>query len=285
MSVKIMRIFSDLKFTLMLAAAVAGVAVPYWLWRADQNAKAISVQLTSQVPLGLIEKDAIPGLQVVIEGSPVSEPYLSTVLIQNSGDKPIATADFESALEIRSSDSNNIYGARVSGKSPADIEPEFKWDKQTIRLKPMLLNPRDSITVSIITSGGAPNLSAKARIIGVPSVQMVKTTTQIPNPWTRWLFLVGAFAFAIPAMAVWRQIDIFSLEKPTISLPRRTVYLIVIVPGGTAMVAWMAFLDTYGIGGFWPTWLSTMFMLLVASIIGRKLDSLPEQEKKGDRLL
>lgn len=275
-----MRIFGDWKFILMLAAAVAGVAGPFWLWRADQNAKAISVQLTSQVPLGLTEKNAIPGLQVVIEGTPISKPLLSTVLIENSGDKSIATADFELPLEIRSLNGSAIYGARVSGKSPADIEPVIEWDKQAVRLKPTLLNPRDSITLSVITSGSSPNLYAKARIIGVSTVQMVNSTTPTVNPWKRWLLLIAAFAFAVPAMAALRPNDIFSQEKPTIALRKRTVYLIVVVLAFAATGAYMAFLATYGIEDFWPMWLSGMFMFLVASIIGGKLDSTPEQNDK-----
>lgn len=275
-----MRIFGDWKFTLMLAVTVAGVAGPFWLWRADQNAKAISVQLTSQVPLGLTEKNSIPGLQVVIEGTPISEPLLSTVFIENSGDKSIASADFESPLEIRSLNGSAIFGARVSGKSPADIEPAIEWDKQVVRLKPTLLNPRDSITLSVITSGSAPNLSAKARIIGVSTVQMVNSMTPTANPWKRWLLLIAAFAFAVPAMAAWSQIVIFSQGRPTIALRRRTVYLIVVVLAFAAMGACVAFLVTYGIEGFWPMWLSSMFIFLVASIIGRKLDSIPEQTDK-----
>jgi len=263
----------------MLAVTVAGVAGPFWLWRADQNAKAISVQLTSQVPLGLTEKNAIPGLQVVIEGTPISEPLLSTVLIENSGDKSIATADFESPLEIRSLNSSAIFGARVSGKSPADIDPVIEWDKQAVRLKPTLLNPRDSITLSVITSGNSPNLSAKARIIGVSTVQMVNSTSPTVNP-KRWLLLIAAFAFAVPATAAWHRIDIFSQRKPTITLRKRTVYLIVVVLAFAAMGACMEFLVTYGIEGFWPMWLYSMFIFLVASIIGMKLDSTPEQNDK-----
>lgn len=279
-----MRIFGDWKFILMLAVTVAGVAGPFWLWRADQNAKAISVQLTSQVPLGLTEKDVIPGLQVVIAGTPISEPLLSTVLIENSGDKSIATADFESPLEIRSLNGSTIYGARISGKSPADIEPVIEWDKQAIRLKPTLLNPRDSITLSVITSGSSPNLSAKARIIGVSTVQMVNSTTPTVNPWKRWLLLIAAFSFAVPAMAALRRIDIFSLEKPTIALRKRTIYLIIVVLAFAAMGACMAFLATYGIEDFWLVWLSSMAMLLVAAIVGGKLDSTPEQNDKDTQL-
>lgn len=166
----------------------------------------------------------------------------------------------------------------MSEISPVDIDPAIEWDKNTIRIKPTLLNPRDSITLSVVSSGGQPTFSARARIIGISAIEVAKTDTKAASPWKRWLLLIAAVACAVPAMAAWRRIDIFALDKPTISLRLRTIYLIVLVLVFAAMGAFMAFLSTYGIDDFWPVWLSTMLMLMVASFIGGRFDAIPEQK-------
>lgn len=252
------RLLGDWKFLLTLAVAVAGVVGPFWLWRADQSGKSVSVELISQVPLRPSEKDAVPGLQIAIDGVPLADPYFSVVKVINSGDKPIPTADFESPLEIRPPTETAIAGARITAKAPEDIEAEIAWDKQSVRLKPTLLNPRDTVTVSIITSGGRPSFSTKARIVGVASVQIVDATAPASNPWKRWLLLLAAIAFAVPAMAAIRRIDTFARQKQTVVLRKRTVYAIVAVMGMAATFSCMAFLNTYSIDSFWPVWLSSM---------------------------
>jgi len=270
------RLFGDWKFILIFAVTVAGVVGPFWLWRVDQSGLSVSIQLVSQVPLHPAEKDAVPGLQIVIDGVPLIDPYFSVVQIKNSGDKPIPTADFESPIEIHSSTATTIAGTRITGKSPDDIDAEITWDKQSVRLKPTLLTPRDSITFSIITSGGRPSFSTRARIVGVKSVDIIDATVPSPNPWKRWLFFIAAIVFAVPATAAIKRIDFFSHQKQTVVLRKRTVYAIASVMGTAAMVSCIAFLDSYGIESFWPLWLTYMLLFLVASIISSRLDNIPE---------
>src|SRR5258706_6054036 len=91
----------DWKFIVTLAVTAFGVAIPFYVYKADQAGKALEVHILSRAPLGPQVQDSMPGLQIVVEGTPLTNPFLSILEVSNTGDKPITTRDFETPLAIK----------------------------------------------------------------------------------------------------------------------------------------------------------------------------------------
>lgn len=161
----------DWKFFVTLIATIAGLAVPVWLWQFDLKAKSLTVRLNASVPLHSQEVTSIPDLQISIGGERIESPVISTLEISNDGEKPIPTSDFESDIELQVGKLTKLVRARVSEVDPEDLKATISVDGQSVRLKPLLLNPKDKITVAILTSGEIPTFIPRSRVAGIPSIK------------------------------------------------------------------------------------------------------------------
>jgi hypothetical protein len=122
----------DWKYLIVLIVGVGAIAAQFWLSHIDQTGKSVSGSILTQVPLQPMDKESILGIQVLVEGVPVVDPFLSVIQLTNDGVKPIATSDFEIPLEIRLLSKTEVVRARMTERFPDDIEAEFSWDKETI---------------------------------------------------------------------------------------------------------------------------------------------------------
>lgn len=182
------------KYSLSTIVAITSIAVPVWLWRADLNSHSMRVHVISRTALQPYTSSAISGLRVSIDGHEIDDPYLTVVDILNDGARPIAATDFESPMEIRVAEGVKIVRHYLTAKHPKDIEPTISEASGALRIEPLLMNPNDSLTVALVTSGGMPVFSARARISGIPSVVLEdRSTTPPPTAYT-WYQVIAAFA-------------------------------------------------------------------------------------------
>lgn len=244
-------------------ATIVGLVIPIWLWRADLNAKSLAFQLASQVSLTAETAGSIKGLEVLMDGVKVQSPVLSVVVLTNDGKKPLPTADFEVPVELRIQEQSSIVRAEVVSTQPKDIEANITWDKKMIRFTPVLLNPEESITVSILTEGAKPAFTPRARIIGVSIVEFSDTTKK-PPAWQRSV----AFLFAsILFFAVSDIADVQFWGGPKgIYVRRRAALLIKVLAGITGIAAFLAFFqmsDLVGTGTMFWSLIGTLFAGMV----------------------
>ena len=168
----------DWKFFATLLAAVAGVVVPILLWQLDLSSRSLSMRLVTSIALQPETGPSVQDLQVVLDGVKLESPYLSTLELTNDGSKPISTSDFEVPFEVRLSQNQRVVRARISSTQPSAIPGSLVIDKQAVKLQPLLLNPKDSLTFAIITSGGSPTFEPHARISGISKVLYEDATTK-----------------------------------------------------------------------------------------------------------
>lgn len=168
--------FARWKSFLTWGLALLTFAAPFWLWRADLNSHSLSARLTSSVALQVAATTTIPDMQVSIGGQPVVSPYLSTIVLTNDGLKPIVASDFESPLEFATNAGADVVRATVSAISPSDLRGAIVMEKQVVKLKPILLNPGDSLQFTVITTGKQPAFSPRARIAGVSKIVLEDET-------------------------------------------------------------------------------------------------------------
>jgi hypothetical protein len=199
----------DPKYWLMLAVAVASLLVPIWLWRADLASKSLDATIISVASL----KPTLQGvssstIDVVIDGQAIIDPFVTVLELRNSGSRPILQSDFESPLQISLPDDVTLARAYVTLTEPRSIRPQVTPAKKSLSIAPLLLNPSDTVRLTIVTSGGKPEFSAQARIAGIDDVVARNTTSDIPIAHSPWLFLVASLgllaASSGASMRAWR---------------------------------------------------------------------------------
>lgn len=238
-----LRSLLDWKYLISLFVTIA---VPLWIWYADLTAHSLHFRLVSQTSLQPQEKTALPDLKITVDGEVIETPYLSVIDLVNDGSKPIPAVDFESQLELRLAEGASIVRSRITATSPKDVEAELDFDKRSVRIKPLLLNPKDTVTIAIVSSGALPTISTRARIAGVASVPLIdETQSRRPRAGT-WLALCVGLGLVTAFMIV--NDGVFN--KRGIHLRPRASLLVALVTvvGGSRFMTFA--LDEMGVSNF-----------------------------------
>ena len=254
----------DWKFLATIFAAVAGVAVPVWLWQADLTAKSVSVVLTSLIQLQPNEKDSFEKLDISIDGEKLASPYVGIFELRNDGSKPIPASDFEGPLEIRLEQGSSFARARVTSKIPPDIETEISTEKQKLSIKPTLLNPKDSVKITVLTAGSPPKFSSKIRIVGVSGASLQDIATKKQTSAMPWLVL----AFAIPLLLASMLAFDGATERDGVHLRKRAAAFVALATGFPAGLGLKYFMDSQGFDGFWQFMFAVIGVAAIGMLLG-----------------
>ncbi|WPN24100.1 hypothetical protein [Pseudomonas marginalis] len=176
-----MTIRFDWKFVIASIIALAGVAIPLYLWQFDLTSHSLTVRVVSSSALQPSSSEQFRDLQITLNGSPVPSPYLSTFELENTGSKPILTADFEGAIQILSQGKAKFISAQLVGTEPKDIPVSITNSDEGLNISPFLFNPKDKVTISLLTSGDAPSFSVRSRIAGVKEIEYEDTSVKKGN--------------------------------------------------------------------------------------------------------
>lgn len=166
----------DWKFLLTIIITIAGVAVPVWLWQLDISSKALTLTVKSTAdlqPQGIAELD---GIQILVDGKPLSTPIVSVLELSNSGSRPVLASDFEGPIQISATLPASIAKAQQMPSTPPSLMPALALTEGVVLLQPVLLNPGDVVRFTLVTANGKPHFSARARIAGVSDVSVSDAT-------------------------------------------------------------------------------------------------------------
>jgi hypothetical protein len=234
----------DWKFFVMLVLGIASL-YPAWLPYIQSPEKDLLIKQISQSALQPdITKDKDLGLEMTVDKIAVINPYLTVLRIENIGRQPILSKDFENALDINIDKDKSILRAQISEKTPNDLKPIFHTEKNTIHLDPILLNPHDAITLSVLSSEGLPTFSASARIAGITSIKVSTQENENNSPYTiPFLLFLTLFLITVSNAALWR---LETTNKNLISYNRRTARLFNFVIFYTSFISMQILLKTIG---------------------------------------
>lgn len=249
--------------SLTFVATLAGIAVPVWLWFADLNSRSLVMSVVSQTPLTSETAGTIKGLQVSVDGVALTSPSLSVIQITNDGKKPIPATDFEGALEVRVGDGSQIIRTEVTSTSPRDIQAKLTSSPQVVQFQPLLLNPEDALTFSVLTSGKHPVFQPRARIAGIATVKLSDSTAKIPP-------MRIAVTSLIAAVLLFAASDIanssFVGGQPFVIVRRRAALLVMTTSGIAGMACFFVFFKSAGLEGL-PSLAGLMFVTVIAGAI------------------
>jgi len=221
-------------------------------------------------------------MEISVDGLRLEKPHLVVFEIKNDGKKPILTTDFESPLDIRLESKTSFVRSGVTKRSPKDIETTIKSEQQRISLKPALLNPKDVIEITAITSGDNPIFASKARVVGISNVSIEDSTKEKPSKAKLSLLLSSSFVCLVVL-----SLMIDALTEPKgIFIRKRAAVVVILVSGIPGMIAFVTFLEKLlGVQGFWYTMLYYLMLMvpagIVASALNRKEPSSEEGKSSG----
>lgn len=154
--------------------AILGILVPAFLtlsvYVLQKQKKCLSYDLKSKTKLITIHDERIGNLQIFFDGEPVDNAHIFIVVLFNSGNTPISSADYEKFLEIVFSEQAEILSADVIEKTPSDLAVTFEVARNLIRLNPTLLNSGDAVTFKFLTREDSSDPVVSGRIVGVSKI-------------------------------------------------------------------------------------------------------------------
>lgn len=225
----------DWKFYLNFLAAIGGIAIPFFLWQADHSAKAISLEVISVTSLDPNPVQRLRGLEFTLEGEPISKPYLSVLEIRNTGTKPVIASDFETQLEIIATPPVSVLRVELNESAPPDLQPSLSISEAKLLIQPLLLNPGDSIRLSVLTTGGQPTFSARSRIAGItaiPTLNTIHSKSERRN-WLRiaaGIILISIYLVQMTqVISAWRsksEIQLWSIFTAIVSMLSGTLLIL-----------------------------------------------------------
>lgn len=181
-----------------MAFAAASVAV-WGAWHPKQKELSYAV---STVPLVNSISGTPNDLTISYAGQLVADVELIQVIFRNTGDIAIRRSDFDQPIRVSVS-AARFLGATVSATSPANLPLSIGTpaNEGAVRIEPLLLNPGDRFTVSLVVSGRSPRISVAGRIADIPQIRnapdLLPSQEKTRQPgWLAFDILLGIFAAA-----------------------------------------------------------------------------------------
>jgi hypothetical protein len=213
-----MQINFDWKFIVIILVTLAGVIAPVWLWQADRHAKSMSVVIVSKTSLKPDISSKVE-VKILVDNTPIDRPYLTVLKLSNDGSIPIPSTDFEEPLEIQMDDDTSIVRSQLTDSEPKDIQPKMTFDAKVIKIMPLLLNPNDNITFAVVTAGGSPKFTARARVAGISAVPLEDKITNSVSPIRKifQFFIVPCLIFTYASLFITvLDFERYQLSKPIV---------------------------------------------------------------------
>jgi len=181
-----------LEIVKLLLAAIIGWIISFVLPTKPVNASNIQQkELTSTLEYSfrLVEKNVNDSkLQILYDGYPVDDPWLTCISISNSGSYAIIQEDFQHDFNIIFQGSEKVLGARITKTSNRHIFEEIqiksKIDDDRLIIEDFFLNPGESFSISIITNGKPSKINYDSRISGISELNLINRPKEKEKSFT-----------------------------------------------------------------------------------------------------
>lgn len=169
-----------------ITSIVVAIVVPfllYFFWQ--RKRKKLVYEIISISPV--VSYEIGNKLELRFNGKTITEAYSVVIKFTNTGNQPIRDTDFKSPIKINSF-GENILNAEVTGSNIPGLKQEAEWtisagEQSQVTLKPLLLNPKDSITTNFLVEGKVTKIEKPtARIEGVTEITQ-KSPLGKPSFW------------------------------------------------------------------------------------------------------
>jgi len=152
--------------------ALSGILVGVIQSRRQRKFKALAYQVSPIFPLLSVSESIGGSVKILYEDQPVEGLEGVTVRIQNTGREPIEKGDYERPVTVVFGEGAQILKAEIAEEKPDEIEAAITVNDSSVQLTPTLLNPEDSVTISVLlTQFEKDKPDVDGRIVGVRRIE------------------------------------------------------------------------------------------------------------------
>lgn len=167
------------KWIIPLIVSIVGVGVSF-IPQSNVYQKSLSYEVLSASEIRPPSSPALTDIKVSLGDQVLENIGITLVKLTNNGKLPINRGDFDSPIIIEVQADTQLLRSTVQSQSPENLNIEISQEKNTIFVKPMLLNPNDTFIVQLITTGSMLKPLVSSRISGVSDVKQVVSSSQKP---------------------------------------------------------------------------------------------------------
>jgi hypothetical protein len=171
--------------------SVIAIGISIYIFIHQKNKKALSYRIVTDTELLTVNEEVKGKIKIVYDNVPVQDVHLIVIKIENNGNVPITSTDFEEPLTFLFGKTSQILSAEVTNVFPLTLKPIISIiDSNKIILEPILLNSKDNLTVKLLLAQFNKQITPEARIIGVGEVKKSEDRT-------RQIIFILAFTFGV----------------------------------------------------------------------------------------
>jgi hypothetical protein len=132
--------------------SVLGLLLAFWIYVRQSKYRELAVGLISSHSLLSISQSIAHRIAITLDGRPVSSVYSQVYALKNSGTLPISIEDFIRPVRLNFPADSKVLTAHVSEERPTKIGLKVVCAESTVTLKPIFLNPQDTIEIQVLVS-------------------------------------------------------------------------------------------------------------------------------------
>lgn len=121
-------------------------------------------------------------LKLMYGDNEVSNPCITSIVIQNTGAYPIDNSDFIQPFSVIFEGTDKILSINIEDCSNEYIRDEIvqnsAFSNQTLTIDSFLLNPGEMFTIDIISDGGISNIKFDQRLEGISQLNLVNESSK-----------------------------------------------------------------------------------------------------------
>ena len=162
-----------------LIVGIGTVLVAIWVFRQQRTHKKIAYQVISNAPIVNVNKGLENRVSVRLDDHPVKAARQVVLKVSNSGNVAVKRDDYDEPLKFV------FTGSKVIGSNILSTEPENLIDSidnrtfvnigvDSAQLHEFLLNPKQSITLTVLLDGAYNQLDVRGRIVDGSIVEYVE---------------------------------------------------------------------------------------------------------------
>lgn len=154
--------------------ALGAIAVSVVLYFLQRRHKALSYEIVSRTPLMSVKEEVKGRVQILLDGTPVSDAHMVIIRVTNSGNVPIIPSDYLRPVHFDFGETVQILSAEITETNPDNVDASLELGSETVVLTPVLLNGGDSIILKVLVAEFAGKIDVDGRIIGVKRIQIAR---------------------------------------------------------------------------------------------------------------
>jgi hypothetical protein len=212
------------------------IVVPIGLYLIARKKRELSYLRLSDTSIVNINKEFTKEVKISYMGIESKTLQLIRFKIINTGNQPINPEDFKVPLtffpdkKMRDGDITGLNVLTFPETSPKDLRPEVIYHNKRQGIRPLLLNPGDSITVELINIDEYDNkaiLDVQGRISGV-KIKEIKPKEINQFKLTDYLFI--SFLVGITLSIIVYLISTFTISNYLLSFPESEFFFRYLLP-------------------------------------------------------